>query len=113
MDDRLATAISHWAPRFTTNGVSASDLERITARLDSWDDWCQVWSSVAAEHEGLGRVALAERRYRSAGEHLAQAALYFHFAKFLFVDDPVQMREAHTRAVGCHTDALPLLDPPG
>lgn len=113
MDERLASAVSHWAPRFTTNGVTVSDLERITGRLHSWDDWCQEWSTVAAEHEELGRAALVSGRHRSAGEHLAQAAVYYHFAKFLFVQDMTQLREAHGDAVRCLTDALPLLDPPG
>jgi 2,6-dihydroxypseudooxynicotine hydrolase len=49
----------------------------------------------------------------SAGAHLSQAAVYYHFAKFLFVNDLDQMREAHARAVRCLTDALPYLDPPG
>src|SRR6266496_6206647 len=49
----------------------------------------------------------------SAGAHLSQAAVYYHFAKFLFVNDPGQMRAAHLRAVACLTDALPFLDPPG
>jgi dipeptidyl aminopeptidase/acylaminoacyl peptidase len=113
MDERLTAAISHWAPRFVTNGVTVSDFERITDRLISWDEWCKAWSTVAAEHEELGRVALAEDRARSAGEHLAQAAVYYHFAKFLFVDDMTQHREAHAAAVRCLTDALPHLDPPG
>ena len=30
MDERVAMAISHWAARFTTNGVTAGDFERIT-----------------------------------------------------------------------------------
>jgi len=38
MDDRVATAISHWAPRFTMHGVTAGDFERITSGLRSWDD---------------------------------------------------------------------------
>jgi dienelactone hydrolase len=113
MDDRVAMAISHWAPRFTTNGVTAGDFERITSGLATWDDWCAGWSQVAAEHEQLGRNALAVGRDMSAGAHLSQAAVYYHFAKFLFVSDPGQMRAAHMRAVGCLTDALPLLDPPG
>ena len=113
MDDRVAMAISHWAPRFTTNGVTAGDFERITSGLASWDDWCAGWSEVAAEHEQLGRDALAAGRDMSAGAHLSQAAVYYHFAKFLFVDDPGQMRAAHLRAVACLTDALPFLDPPG
>jgi dienelactone hydrolase len=113
MDDRVAMAISHWAPRFTTNGVTAGDFERITSGLASWDDWCAGWSEVAAEHEQLGRDALAAGRDMSAGAHLSQAAVYYHFAKFLFVNDPGQMRTAHLRAVACLTDALPFLDPPG
>jgi dienelactone hydrolase len=113
VDDRVAMAISHWAPRFTMNGVTAGDFERITSSLDSWDQWCAGWSEVAAEHEQLGRDALAAGREISAGAHLSQAAVYYHFAKFLFVDDLGQMRAAHMRAVACLTDALPFLDPPG
>lgn len=113
MDDRVAMAISHWAPRFTTNGVTAGDFERITSSLQSWADWCAAWSAVAAEHEQLGREALAAGRQLSAGAHLSQAAVYYHFAKFLFVDDLAQMRAAHEKAVACLTDALPYLDPPG
>jgi dipeptidyl aminopeptidase/acylaminoacyl peptidase len=113
MDDRLALAISHWAPRFTTNGVTAGDFDRIVSGISSWDQWCSAWSAVAAEHEQLGRDALVAGRSISAGEHLSQAAAYFHFAKFLFVSDIDQMRAAHQRAVRCLTDALPYLDPPG
>ena len=113
MDDRLAMAISHWAPRFTTNGVTAGDFDRIVNGINSWDEWCSAWSAVGAEHEQLGRDALATGRTISAGQHLSQAAVYFHFAKFLFVSDMDQMRAAHEQAVRCLTDALPLLDPPG
>jgi 2,6-dihydroxypseudooxynicotine hydrolase len=113
VDERVAVAISHWAPRFTTNGVTAGDFERITSGLESWDDWCAAWSEVGAEHEQLGRDALAAGRELSAGAHLAQAAVYYHFAKFLFVQDLDQMRAAHGRAVRCLTDALPYLEPPG
>jgi 2,6-dihydroxypseudooxynicotine hydrolase len=113
MDDLVASAVAHWGPRFTVNGVTVADFERATAGLEHWSDWCAAWSAVAAEHELLGRDALAEGRDRSAGEHLTQAAAYFHFAKFVFVEDVAQMRTAHQRAVACLTDALPHLDPPG
>src|ERR1700751_878026 len=113
VDERVAMAISHWAPRFTMNGVTAGDFERITGGLDSWDDWCAAWSSVAAEHERLGRDAALRNQDLSAGAHLARAAVYYHFAKFLFVNDMDQMRTAHRAAVRCLDDALPYLDPPG
>jgi dienelactone hydrolase len=113
VDERVAMAISHWAPRFTMNGVTAGDFERITSGLQRWEDWCTAWSAVGAEHEELGRTALAAGHQMSAGAHLAQAAVYYHFAKFLFVNDLDQMRTAHMAAVRCLDDALPYLDPPG
>jgi hypothetical protein len=113
MDDRLTAAISHWGPRFTTNGVAVADFERVTGALESWDDWCAAWSAVGFEHEELAREAAADGRRRSAGQHYAQAAVYYHFAKFLFVQDLDQMRTAHSAAVRCLTAALPNLDPPG
>lgn len=113
MDERVQTAISHWAPRFTTNGVTVSDFQQITAGIERWDDWCAAWCAAAEPYEQLGRDALAEGRTRSAGGHLAQAAAYYHFAKFMFVHDVDQMRAAHERGVACLTAALPYLDPPG
>jgi pimeloyl-ACP methyl ester carboxylesterase len=113
VDERVASAIAHWAPRFTTNGVTVADFERITRGLDDWAGWCAAWSSVAAEHEALGREALAVERLVSAGQHLSRAAVYYHFAKFVFVEDLDQMRQAHRRAVACLTDALPHLSPAG
>ena len=113
MDERVASAVRNWAPRFTTNGVPVADFQRVTAGLERWDDWCAAWSAAAEVHEELGREALREGRTRSAGAHLSMASVYFHFGKFLFVDHPEEMRAAHQRAVACLTDALPYLDPAG
>jgi 2,6-dihydroxypseudooxynicotine hydrolase len=112
-DARVASAIAHWAPRFTTNGVTVWDFQRITAAVTRWEDWCRAWCEVAREHEILGRDAMAQGRLRSAGLHLAQAAVYYHFGKFVFVEDLAQMRRAHQRAVDCYRDALPHLPHPG
>ncbi len=112
-DSLVASAVAHWGPRFTVNGVTVADFERVTSGVARWEDWCAAWVAVGSEHEQLGRTALAEGRTRSAGEHLAQAAVYHHFAKFVFVVDPAQMQDAHRRAVTCLDDALPHLDPPG
>jgi Esterase FrsA-like len=106
-------AVEHWAPRFTTNGVAVADLASITEGIEVWADWCSAWCRVGQVHEDLGRTALAEGRNRSAGTHLSQAAVYYHFAKFVFVHDLDQMYAAHARAVSCLTDALAHLDPPG
>src|SRR3984893_16020997 len=110
---RVTMAIEHWAARFTANGVDPADFTRVTSAIDSWDEWCAAWCRAAAEHEDLGRRALGDGHALSGGSHLAQAAVYYHFAKFLFVQDPGQMREEHAAAVRCLNDALPHLSPPG
>jgi dienelactone hydrolase len=112
-DSRASAAVSHWAPRFVANGVDYNDFQRVTSAIQTWDTWCEQWCLEGAKHEQLGRTALAAGRQRSAGAHLAQAAVYYHFAKFMFVNDIEQMRAAHLMAVRCLTDALPFLDPPG
>ncbi len=112
-DSRVSAAVSHWAPRFVANGIDYNDFVRVTSAIGSWDAWCEQWCLAGAVHEQLGRAALAAGRERSAGAHLSQAAVYYHFAKFMFVDDVDQMRAAHLMAVRCASDALPFLDPPG
>jgi dipeptidyl aminopeptidase/acylaminoacyl peptidase len=49
----------------------------------------------------------------SAGEHWNRAAVCYHFAKFVFVEDVAQMRVAHMKAVDCRNRALPYLQPAG
>lgn len=112
-DPRVASAISHWAPRFVANGIILTDFQEVTANLRSWEEWCAAWSARADLHEALGRDALAKRNFISAAEHLSRAAVYYHFAKFLFVQDVAQMKAAHMKAVECHKLALPHLAPPG
>lgn len=112
-DARVESAISHWAPRFISNGVLLADFQDVTAGIDRWEDWCAAWSSRAAVHESLGHEALAQGYSLSAGEHLSRAAVYYHFAKFVFVHDLDQMRAAHMKAVECRGLALPHLSPPG
>jgi len=112
-DARVASAIAHWAPRFVSNGVLLADFEEVTAGIESWEDWCRAWCARAAVHESLGREALREGCRLTAGEHLVRAAIYYHFAKFVFVHDQKQMRDAHRKAVDCYQDALPFLRPPG
>lgn len=112
-DDLLATAVANWGPRFTANGVDASDYARITHDLEHWNDWCAAWCAGAEQHLELAESALAEERLLSAGEFFARAATYFHFAKFLFVHDLDQAKAAHVRAVDAINQAIPLFDPPG
>jgi 2,6-dihydroxypseudooxynicotine hydrolase len=112
-DARVTSAIAHWGPRFVANGVALTDFEEVTASLGAWGDWCRAWSARAALHEKMGRQALAHDKLLSAGEHLQRAGVYYHFAKFLFVEDLTQMQAAHRKAVECRRLALPHLTPAG
>src|SRR3954465_14617787 len=112
-DALVSSAISHWAPRFVSNGVLLSDFEDVTSKLERWADWCRAWSERASLHEGLGRQSLGDGYRLTAGEHLVRAAMYYHFAKFVFVHDLEQMKAAHMNAVRCYSDALALMRPAG
>lgn len=113
MDSRVSSAVSHWAPRFVSNGVLLADFEDVTGSLERWEDWCSAWSARARVHEDLGRDALRNQFKLTAGEHLVRAAIYYHFAKFVFVQDLKQMRAAHMKAVECYRDGVALARPPG
>jgi 2,6-dihydroxypseudooxynicotine hydrolase len=107
MADHNVEHAQHFMARFTVNGVNPSDFQDVMKTLSRWDDWCKAWSDKAKVHEDLGRAALEEKQFASAGEHLGRAAVTYHFAKYLFVKDLAQMRAAHMKAVECHTLALP------
>jgi 2,6-dihydroxypseudooxynicotine hydrolase len=111
-DHRLKHA-ANWLSRFTVNGVAPSDFHDVLSSLTSWDDWCGAWSERAKVHEYLGHEALEGKCFISAAEHLSRAAVTYHFAKYLFVQDMAQLRAAHAKAVECLDAALPYLDPPG
>jgi 2,6-dihydroxypseudooxynicotine hydrolase len=112
-DPRLKAALAHWGARFVANGVALADFEDVTRPLTSYDEWCAAWSKKAAVHEALGREAMAKSKHLTAGEMFQRAAVYYHFASFLFVQDQAQMKTAHMKAVECKQAALPYLRPPG
>ena len=111
-DPQVQAAIAHWGPRFVANGVLMPDFQEVTAGIERWADWCKVWSARAAVHEQLGLQAFDEGYSLSAADHLSRAAVYYHFAKFMFVQDRDEMRAAHLKAVRCRQLAAPLMRPP-
>jgi dienelactone hydrolase len=112
-DFLVKEATAHWAPRFTTNGVAVSDFNKITASVTRWADWADAWVAAGSVHHDLGREAVGDGRFLSAGQHLSTAAVYYHFAKFVFVDYPDHMKAAHELAVSALNAALPYLNPVG
>ena len=112
-EERVQIAINNWAPRFLSNGVDPNDFQRVTKRIERWDDWNREWSACAAVHERMGEEAEEQEYYQSAGYHYFHAAITYHFGKFLFVHRPDELRTAHEHVVGTYQKGLPYFDFPG
>ncbi|HEV2582378.1 MAG TPA: alpha/beta fold hydrolase [Ktedonobacteraceae bacterium] len=112
-EERVQVAIENWAPRFLANGVDPNDFQRITKRVERWDDWSREWSAVAAMHERMGEEAEAQEYYQSAAYHYLHATITYHFGKFMFVHHPEELRAAHEKVVQTYRRALPYFDVPG
>lgn len=112
-EKRIQVAIENWAPRFVANGVDFNDFQRVTEPLKRWDDWCAAWSAAGAEHARLAGEAEAEGFYVSAGQHYVQAAMLYHFGKFMFFHRPEEHRPAHEEVVRLYGCGLPYYAFPG
>jgi dipeptidyl aminopeptidase/acylaminoacyl peptidase len=111
VDERIESAIAHWAPRFTTQGVDMSDFQRATSGLETWDEWLPAWRANGDLHTELAVEAEGHGRLRSAGEAFVRAALSYHFAKFVWMVDMADHDHAEQRAIHSLSNAHRLLDP--
>lgn len=98
-DERVATAIRNWAPRFIANGIDYNDFVATTGRIEDWEAWCSAWCEVGTKHSAMGDEAVREGRTLSAAKHYFQSSMAYHFGKFLFVDYPDERRQASRWAV--------------
>jgi pimeloyl-ACP methyl ester carboxylesterase len=110
-DERVASAIAHWAPRFVTNGVDYGDFQRVTSSVETWAEWLPAWVENGHRHAELARDAEARGRTLSAGEAWNQGALSYHFAKFVWMLDMALYAEATKLAVDALQNAHGHLDP--
>lgn len=111
-DKQVQEAFHHWMPRFMANNVDYNDLQRMQDKLQSWDDWCRVWSEMGAEHEHQAEKAMAAGHQVSAAEAYKRATIYYHFANAIFYRDKAQKKAAHLKKVACYAKAAPYLEPP-
>ena len=111
-DARVANAAAHWGFRFTSNGTDYGDVTATLARITRWDDWCREWGNTAAQYEQLAESAEDAGHDQTAAGAWRRAALAWHWGKFVFVDDPDQMRAAHDRSVADYRRGAGALTPP-
>lgn len=110
-DADIQSAIAHWAPRFTTQGVDPNDFRRVTQSITRWDDWLDAWCDNADMHAGFAQVAASQGRNLTAGQAWMRAALSYHFAKFVWVLDMQKHRVATAKSVDAMRRAHKYLDP--
>jgi dienelactone hydrolase len=110
-DLRVQAAVDHWAPRFVQAGVDYNDFLVTTARVESWEEWCDAWTANADMHARLAEEAAAEGRRRTAGEAWARATVGYHFAKFVWMVDPQRSRAVADKAVAAMAKTHDYLDP--
>ncbi len=110
--NRLQQVVGHWLPRIQVAGVAGTDAQRLIAAAGEWPNWCATWSKEAEQHQAMGDAALAAKRNITAGEAYVRAALFFHFAQFMFFDDLAAKDRAAQRKVEVYRKAAPHLLPP-
>jgi 2,6-dihydroxypseudooxynicotine hydrolase len=110
-DERVRDAIAHWAPRFITNGVDYNDFVRVTASVTTWDEWLPAWLENGDGFAERAREAEEGGRSVTAGQLWNQAALSYHFAKFVWMLDLERYAEATHRSVAALRRAHSFLDP--
>ncbi len=98
--------------RITSNYVPHWDFERMREEIGSWADWCRVYRAWARGHRELGDAAVAAGDGRAAGVHYVRAALFLHWASFLFPHERDQFRAALDEMTACWRLAAPLTEPP-
>ncbi len=110
-DERVQAAIANWAPRFIAQGVDYNDFFRTTARVEKWDAWCREWCATGDVHAGLAARAESNGKAISAGEAYINAALCYHFGKFLFQDHRDEYLAAGRKSIDAFARGMKLLDP--
>ncbi|HZS75981.1 MAG TPA: alpha/beta fold hydrolase [Ktedonobacteraceae bacterium] len=113
VEERVKVAVDNWAPRFLANGIDPNDFARVTKQVERWEDWSREWSACGDMHARLGEQAEAEKCYESAGYHYFHAAMAYHFGKFVFVQNPGELRAAHEKVVDTYQRGLPYFEFPG
>lgn len=111
-DARVRSAAAHWGPRFVHNGTAQTDFDETLSRIERWADWCREWGRTAQRYEALAACAEHDGHHETAADAWRHAGLCWHWAKFVFVDDPAQQRAAHERAVSCYARGASALRPP-
>ncbi|MBI4194802.1 MAG: alpha/beta fold hydrolase [Betaproteobacteria bacterium] len=111
-DRNVEVALDRFTWRMLSQYVSPWEFEALKKKIQTWDQWCEEWSKAARRHAEIADTAAGEGNRHTAGTAYVRAALYYHWASFLFVHDQKQWRAAMEAMGECWKKAAPLVDPP-
>jgi 2,6-dihydroxypseudooxynicotine hydrolase len=112
-DERVVFTRRNWTGRFLRGEVNYGDLQRIMAKINTWDDWLPAWCEKAEEYEKLADEAEKRSAKHSAAEAWRRAAYCWHFSKFNWFVDLKKVEHAQRRLNFCYDRQLWSLVPPG
>ena len=110
-DARVQAAIDNWGSRLIANGVDFNDFRRVTGALERWDDWLDAWRATADGHRERAERARDAGHGVSAGDAFVQAAVCYHFAKFVWVLDTERNHACTQQAIAALAAGHAFLDP--
>jgi dienelactone hydrolase len=111
-DRNVDVALDRFTWRMLSHSVPVWEFEQLKQKIQRWDEWCEEWSGAAHRHMEIGDKALAEGHGLTAGSAYIRAALFYHWATFLFVHDQKQWRAGMEAMGDCWKKAAPLVEPP-
>ena len=59
-DRNTQVALDRFTWRMLSQQVSQWEFDGLKQRIDRWDQWCEEWSKVAAQHAATGDKAAKE-----------------------------------------------------
>lgn len=110
-DRNVQVALDRFTSRMLSQYVSPWEFEQLKKKIQTWDQWCGEWCKAARKHAEIGDKAAAAGHAITAGTAYIRAALYYHWASFLFVHDQKQFIAAMQAMDECWKKAAPLVDP--
>lgn len=110
-DRNVEVALDRFTWRMLSHSVSPWEFEQLKKKIQVWGEWCGEWCKAASKHAEIGDKAAAEGHKLTAGNAYIRAALYYHWATFLFVHDQKQWRAGMEAMGECWKKAAPLVDP--
>ncbi|MBI4205012.1 MAG: alpha/beta fold hydrolase [Betaproteobacteria bacterium] len=110
-DRNVTVALDRFTWRMLSQYVSPWEFEQLKLKIQVWDQWCEEWCKAARQHADIAGKAVAAGNRITAGTAYIRAALYYHWASFLFVHDQKQWRAAMEAMDDCWKKAAPLVAP--